>query len=259
MVNVEIPTSILVVPNQAGDGATSFTRDLAEALSSLKQPKPKVVALDYSTGELWRQSKLQAGFKAYPGLSFEAAWMRLKVKSRLTDEDDSLGANYKEMLSRDIHSDIDYLLMDSKSKQNAPFSNLVLLVARCDPRNLATLRANYQALTNVNPNTYIVLTQGSSEGYTSYVTNALRGKLVEKGVKTLRSNGKPLVIPHHNEAYSMAAKEGLPVFRLPKTDFLTEEDLLDMRSIHHDAATEVRRILKRTELEAKRVSAAEVA
>lgn len=249
MANPQTPKSVLIVPNKAGDGVTSFTRDLSTALTALKQPTPNVVALDYSDGELWRQSRLQDGFKAYPGKAFYEAWVALSRGSRHTEPelfkgDATMSERYKESITKDIKGSIDYLLMDARSYSLAPEVDMVILVARCDPRNLTTLRTNYQKLLAQNPNTYIVLVQGGTEEQVGYVTKAMSGRLEEKGLQSLKDNGAPLIIPQYNQTYALASREGLPSFRLPTDDRTTS----DLRYKYHEAAVEVRRILKRLEI-----------
>lgn len=248
--------TILVVPNQSGDGATAFTRDLTAALASLKSPAPDAMALDFADGELWRQAKRQDGFLAYPSTAFDAAWSRYVARARQTMPEDDLSTGQRERLARLVQSGIDYLVYDSRSSAPAANVDMVLLVARCDPRNLATLRRRYQDLVNANPNTYIVLLQGSSHGQVGYVTSALSTKIAEKGVQALRANGAPLVVPQHIQAYTIAAREGLPVFRIPESEHVSADDLRALRSIHHEAAVEVRRLLARAEAVANRQRAA---
>lgn len=239
--------TILVTPNERGDGTTAFARDLSVALASLKQPSPSVVALDYAGGELWRQAKRQDGFTAYPSEVFYAAWSVHHNRSRQTMPANELNKTQSSQLESAIKGDIDYLVIDARSATYAAV-DMVLLVARCDIRNLATLRSTYQRLTGENPNTHIVLVQGSSHGQTGLMTDTMRSQITKKGVKALRANGAPLVIPQNNEAYIVAAREGLPVFRIPESDKITSDDLYALRSAHHEAAVEVRRILRRADV-----------
>jgi hypothetical protein len=243
--------TILVTPNLSGDGNTAFTRDLSAALSALK-PAPSVAALDFAGGELWRQSKRQNAFTAYPSEAFNAAWKLYVNRARQTMPEDDLTVDQREQLARSIKNGLDLVVMDSSSPAAAANVDMVLLTARCDPRNLATLRQKYQTLKEQNASTYVVLLQGSDEGRTGLVTTALQQKLVEKGVKSIRANGSPLYIPRHDDAYSLAAHEGAPIFRLTDETVLEPDDRNRLRRVHHDAASEVQRLLRVADVTAKR-------
>lgn len=242
--------SILVVNNAAGDGATAFARDLATSMNLLKPAAVETVAVDYSGGELWRQASLQDGFNAYSGEVFDAAVQHYLNRARHTMPENNITDTQAVRLERYFtESNHLQVVMDSKaSTASAARVSIVILIARCDPRNLSRLRAHYQHLLRVNPNTYVVLTQGAEDGEIGKITGKLLKGITDKKVQTLNYNGAPLVVPFKPDAYTLAAREGLPVFRVSESERVTHEDIRFLRSIHHEAAVEIRRILVRSEM-----------
>lgn len=246
--------TIHVVPNEGGDGATALARDLVASLNRLQGVPINAIGLDSARGELWRQARLQNGFDAYPPDVFEDAYKHYVNKARHTMPEHNLSTLQHTRL-REVLTDQTrelYIVIDSRSKEAIAAAKIVLLVARCDARNLATLRSTYQSLVNSNPNTYIVLTQGMDKGPVERIKNKLIQGITERRLQALSFNAKPLVIPF-DEAYNLAAREGVPVFDL-NLNGKADEASRQLRIINHEIAVEVRHNIIRAE---RRVFAAD--
>lgn len=241
--------NVLVTSNLAGDGATSFIRDVTDSLNRLKSPTPNAVAVDLADGELWRQAKRLDGFAAYHGEIFADAYRCYVQKDWNTMPEHNLterqSAHLKSILTD--HSKDLYILTDNKNTTDARDASIVLLIARCDARNFSTLRANYQRLLRMNPNTYVVPTQGGTGGNLGRMTDIMTSSLVEKRLNVMTFNGKPLVVPMLPEAYTLAAREGIPSYSVQPDARFTETQRRELRFIHHEFAAGIRRVIMRTE------------